>query len=38
MKKSISLGLIGAGYWGANLIRNFYWVRGSKNHVSDNDF
>ena len=37
MKKSISVGLIGAGYWGANLIRNFNKL-GVLKIVSDNDF
>ena len=37
MKKSISVGLIGAGYWGANLIRNFNNL-GVLKIVSDNDF
>ena len=36
MKKSISIGLIGAGYWGANLIRNFNKF-GVLKTVSDND-
>ena len=37
MKKRISVGLIGAGYWGANLIRNFNKL-GVLQIVSDNDF
>ena len=36
MKKSLRIGLIGAGYWGINLIRNFYKL-GVLKTVVDND-
>ena len=36
MKKSLGIGLIGAGYWGINLIRNFYKL-GVLKAVVDND-
>ena len=36
MKQTICIGLIGAGYWGVNLIRNFHRL-GVLKAVSDND-
>ena len=36
MKQTIRIGLIGAGYWGVNLIRNFHRL-GVLKAVSDND-
>ena len=34
MKDNINIGIIGAGYWGLNLIRNFYKLKVLK-HVVD---
>ena len=36
MKKTINIGQIGCGYWGPNLLRNFYHIKGCKvSHVAE---
>jgi predicted dehydrogenase len=36
MKKTINIAQIGCGYWGPNLLRNFYHVKGCKvSHVAE---
>ena len=37
MKKKVKIGVIGSGYWGINLVRNFYEL-GVLKSVSDHCF